>query len=272
MQQTKQLVKARNISVKKLEMADAHCHIDLIQDFSIVTSAIESGVSTIVTNAVDTKSIMKTLQLADNKHVFAAVGIDPEHSLKMEENTFDEEINFVVNIIKEHSRSIVAIGEIGLDYKIVGGFENMAKQRDVFERFLDLAQSLRLPVSVHSRNAMKDVISILKERKQEKVHVHFFEGDAKEAKTLEKLGYYISIPPLDSSKRKRVVKNFDINMIMPESDSPVVGESPMSVEKSIRLVAEAKGMDFEKAAQMLTDNVKRFFNISSAANVGLIRY
>jgi TatD DNase family protein len=120
-----------------------------------------------------------------------------------------------------------------------------------------------LPASIHSRNALKQVLYTLKEKKVEKVHLHYFEGDVEEAKEAERLGYMISIPPLESGKRKRVIKAISLDNLMAESDSPVVGASPRDVQTSVKLVAETKGIEFETAAEALTMNTKKFFNTHS---------
>ena len=144
-------------------------------------------------------------------------------------------------------------------------FEQKAAQQTVFERMLDLAKELDLPVSVHSRDSMDAVLMTLKKKEMRRVHLHFFEGNVFQAKEAESRGYMISIPPIDSAKRRLVAKDVSIEMLMAESDCPVVGESPALVEKSIRMIAEMKGMVFEKAAETLTLNTKKFFNITKPA-------
>ncbi|HUC38671.1 MAG TPA: TatD family hydrolase [Candidatus Acidoferrum sp.] len=256
--QTRQLLQEE---VKKniVEMADAHCHLSILSDPLIIRSAVDYGVSTIITNGVDTPSNIKTLEISDNKNVFPALGVDPEHALAIEESSFEREIEFNVNMIMQNASRVVAIGEIGLDYWIGGGPRNLTRQKHVFKRFIDLAMEMDLPMSVHSRNAMKDVLEILKEKEAKRVHLHFFEGGVEEARAAQKLGYVISVPPIESAKRKRVISFMPIEQIMAESDSPVVGQTPKSVEKSIRYIAEVKGIGFDEAASLLTENTKRFF-------------
>ena len=246
------------------EMADAHCHLDLM-DQSSIGKCIKAGVMTMITDGIDTKSNAMAIELSDGKHVFAALGIDPEHAL----NIGDEELEFNIGIIKSNAKRIVAIGEIGLDYKKAVDFKAIARQRTIFERFLDLAESLKLPVCVHSRNALDDVLSITGERDSSKVQIHFFEGNVQQAKEIERRGYMISIPPLESGKRMRALKEMAIDNIMAESDAPVACSSPLMVKKSIEMIAAAKGLSFESAAEAVTQNTKRFFSLSSKG--GLIR-
>ena len=247
------------------ELADAHCHLDLIRDPSAIYNSIKAGVMTMVTDGVDTISNMKAVELSDGRHIFAALGIDPEHAIRME----DEEIEFNISMIKSNASRIVAIGEIGLDYKKAADFKVVARQRTVFEKLLDLAESLKLPVCVHSRNALDEVLSITGEHGSRRVHIHFFEGNVQQAKEIERRGYMVSVPPLESAKRMRALREIAIDNIMAESDAPAAGDSPMSVRKSIEMIAAAKDISFEAAAEATTLNTKKFFGL--CAKAGLMR-
>ncbi len=259
-EQTLAISSAKEASITR--MADAHCHLDMLSAEEI-SNAIKSGVRVIITNGVDTKSNMATLKLADNINIFAAVGIDPEHS-----NISGEELEFNIHLAESNRQHIVAIGEIGLDNKITADANLLKRQREVLDRFLDLAVSLNLPVSVHARNAVEDVLLMLEEKNIAKAHLHFFEGNAEQAKRAERRGYMISIPPFKSSRRDRVIKDVAIDNILAESDAPAAGTSPLDVKKSIEIIASAKGMSFEKAAEVLFYNTRKFFGIDA----GFVRH
>ena len=107
--------------------------------------------------------------------------IDPEFVEKMS----DEEIEFNIGVIRANRGRIVGIGEVGLDYKMARGVGDPERQKLVFGRMLDLAMELGLPVSVHARNSLDDVLRILEEKGVRKAHLHFFEGDETHAKTVE---------------------------------------------------------------------------------------
>ena len=242
-----------------VEMADAHCHLDLITNNDLIKESIDSGVKTIITNGVNTRSNMKSLEITDNINVFAALGVDPENAISLTK----EELDFNIKMIRSNRSKIVAIGEIGLDYKKGVGSKDTEKQKSVFKSFLELAKELDMPISVHSRNAIVDVIELVKEYKMDRAHFHFFEGDVVNAKEIEKNGYVISIPPVETGRRKRVIRSISIENIMVESDAPVVGATPQDVEKSIKIIAEAKDIGFERVAEQLTNNTKQFFRTGS---------
>jgi TatD DNase family protein len=238
------------------ELADAHCHADMIPQ-ELLKQSIAFGVHTIVTNGVDTKSNIKTMEISDHRNIFPALGIGPESAFKMTE----EELKFNIGMIKANSGTLVAIGEIGLDYKVVGGEIGLSRQRYVFGLLLDLANELNLPVSVHSRGALPEVLQTLEKKKVKKVQLHYFEGDENDAKRVAKLGYMVSIPPIESSKRRRAIMEIPMKQLMVESDCPAIGESPKDVEKAVRIIAETRGMSFDDVAEMTQNNTKTFFNI-----------
>lgn len=266
---TKQFLKEKEedktIDKQLTEMADAHCHLDLINDIETIRESISHGVRTIITNGVDTKSNMRNMELADNRNIFAMMGIDPEHS-----NIGDDELNFNMNMIRQNSNKIVGIGEIGLDYGKVMDTVPIERQKHVFSSFLDLAKDLHMPVSIHSREALADVLQILTDKGIVMAHIHFFEGNTQQAKELEKRGYMISVPPFQSTKRSKVINEIAIDNIMAESDAPAAGTTPEDVEKSIEIVAEAKKIDFKRAAELLTQNTKKYFRIHTRGT--FIRY
>jgi TatD DNase family protein len=249
---------------QKVEMADAHCHLDLMKDHSLVLSAIERGVLTIITDGVNALTSRTAVKIATlSKNVFAAIGIDPENAPYAEARHLIGNVKELQALALSNEGRVVAIGEIGLDYMKANTPELVAKQKMVFEAMLDLANELELPVSVHSRKSMEDVLAMLKEKGMKGVHLHFFEGDVLQAKEAEKLGYMISIPPVESAKRKLVIKEIAIDHIMAESDAPVVGTTPADVERSIAMIASVKGLEFARAAEQLTFNTKKFFGIGT---------
>lgn len=249
------LKKDQNLQQKTIvELADAHCHLDLMDGASI-SEAINAGVKTLITNGVDIKSDMESVRLADGRNVFTMLGIDPEHSIFLEEN----ELELAVNLIKGSiTPGVVGIGEIGLD----GKTGKMEWQKKVFGRFVDLASELQLPMSIHSREALDEVLSVLEAKGAKRAHIHFFEGSVEQAKRAERLGCMISIPPLESGRRRKVIKEVSIDNIMVESDAPVAVKSPADVSKAVEMIAEEKRITFEQAASSVVANTKRFFGIA----------
>ncbi len=262
----KEILKNQNIRKQKVEMADAHCHLNLMPN-SNFAEFISYGVKILITNGVDTKSNLESLNISDNKHIFPALGIDPQTALLITDN----ELNFNINLIKENLNKIVSIGEIGLDFIIASDNTKKERQIQVFKKLLDLAIEFNLPVSLHSRNSIKELIYILETKKPHKVHFHFFEGDLNNIEFIKLNNYMISIPPIPSPKRMQVIKELPISNIMVESDAPAASKSPIYIENAIRMISEIKGLEFEKAAKIITDNTKIFFGIKNKLNLNSLR-
>ena len=244
-------------------LADAHTHIDLLKDDGLLKESINRGVGTIVTCGVDYRTSVRALELSDYSAIFPEVGLDPENAL-----LGGNGIDAVCELAKKNSARIVGIGEIGLDFKKAASEMEREKQREAFKSMIGLGMALDKPLTVHSRNSIKEVLEILKDSGAKKVQLHYFEGGDDDARTAAGLGYYISVPPLESRKRAAAIKNFPIELLMAETDTPVVGKAPYYVEVSVRIVADVKGIDYYKAAEILTANTKRFFKINAGGMAG----
>ena len=253
---TREILK-HDLQVKTVtELADAHCHLDLLSA-SQIGEAINASVKTLITNGVDIKSDMAAMRIADGRNVFAMLGIDPEHAVLIR----PDELEGALGLIRgSFGPGVVGIGEIGLDGKV----GNMEWQKVVFRRLLDIALELRVPVSIHSREALDEVLAILEEKAVKKAHIHFFEGSIEQAKRVERMGYMISIPPLESARRRKVIKEVSIDNIMVESDAPAAAKSPADVKKAVEMIAEEKRITFEQAAHAVVANTKRYFGIENA--------
>lgn len=236
-------------------LIDAHCHLDLFPNpEEVVNSAVANGIEAMITAGGSSKGNLASLKIAGHDRVFAVIGIDPLAA--------QTEFGLIDNLeeVMLTSRKIVGIGEIGLDAKVLDRVP-IEVQRNAFGRQLDIAKVHDMPVVIHSRGMIGEVMKMLQERRVKKAMFHFFEGDERQAAELAGMGYLISIPPAESSKRKRVIKELDLSSMVFETDSPVVGKDPADVAKVVRLVADLKGFSFEEVALRAAQNVKGFFYI-----------
>lgn len=236
-------------------LADAHCHLDLFDDpATVVNEAISKGVSVIITSGGSRKGNEMTSNLAKGLNVYGVIGIDPTFAA-----VDHEYVEQSIDLIKKNVH-LIGIGEIGLDAKV----EDKAKpdiQKEVFMAQIDIANDLGIPVVVHSRGRMKEVIKIFDEHPADRAMFHFFEGDEDQARYLAKRGHMISIPPRESARMKRVIKEIDLTHIVAETDAPVAGKAPSDVRSVVELISSIKNIDFSEAAERVSDNVKGFFHI-----------
>lgn len=149
-----------------------------------------------------------------------------------------------------------------------------ALQQNVFIRQLELAQSLRLPVIVHDREAHQDCLSIVREHPQVTGVYHCYSGSLEDAKVLVKLGWMLSFTGVITYKNARkaleVIDWLPMDRIMIETDSPYLTPEPFRGKRNdsgyVHLVAEAiaqvKGVPPEEVAAVTLENGRRFFGIS----------
>ncbi len=235
------------------ELIDAHCHLDLFDDYrTVVSDSRIGGVSGMITAGGSAKSSMAAISIADGMSVLAVIGIDPAYA--------QSDGGFVAGMeeLVRKNPCVVGVGEAGLDYKVG---PQKAVQKRIFEEQIELAQMLDIPIVIHCRQAMDDVIGIVRDRGVGRAMFHYFEGDEQQAARLAEMGNLISIPPIESARRKRVISALDIDSLAAETDSPAVGRNPLDVIKVVEWIAATRGIDFVYAAQRVTQNVKKLFSL-----------
>ena len=145
--------------VKTINLIDSHCHLDLPQFAADRTEVMEraraAGIGLIVAPGIDLPQCRQALELADaHAELYVAVGIHPNSADQCDAATLDD-----LRRLAAHPK-VVAIGEIGLDFY----WKTVAPdvQHAAFERQLDLAAELGLPVIIHSREANDAVTAMLR--------------------------------------------------------------------------------------------------------------
>ena len=251
---------------------DTHAHYDsgaFNADWKeLLASMPQKGVELIVNPGCDLESSRTAVALAEEfPHVYAAVGVHPSDCGEWGEGT-------LLELRQLASRPKVrAIGEIGLDYYWKDN-PPRALQQNVFHRQLELAQSLRLPVIVHDREAHQDCLSIVREHPQVTGVYHCYSGSLEDAKVLVKLGWMLSVTGVITYKNARkaleVIDWLPMDRIMIETDSPYLTPEPFRGKRNdsgyVHLVAETiaqvKGVPPEEVAAVTLENGRRFFGIS----------
>jgi len=236
-------------------IVDAHCHLELYDDpDATVSLSMESGIGALITSGWTLKSSKECAGLTRLKGVYATVGLGPEGSVG------DSGLIEELERIAKTNKKVVGIGEIGLDTKALEKV-SQADQESLFMEQLDLAEKLRLPPVIHSRGMLSRIIEILDERKTEKAMFHFFGGNEEDAKKLERQGYLMSIPPLDSGRLKRVISAVGIESLVAETDAPLVGKLPSDAVKVVEKIAVIKGKGPEEVGLIITQTIKDYFGI-----------
>ena len=208
-------------------LIDSHAHIDLAEfnkdRDQVMARAREQGVRAVINVGLDAESSRKSLEMAQKyEDIFVAVGFHPHEASKMKEGDLKSLAD-----LSGDSR-VVAIGEIGLDF-----YRNLSpreSQLEVFEKQLDLAVELGLPVVVHCRQAHKEVYDILSgwvkntPDNYKRGVIHCFSGDIDMARRYIELGFYISIAGSvtypSAGELVGVARELPLDRLLLETDAP----------------------------------------------------
>jgi TatD DNase family protein len=265
-----------------MELIDVHCHLDDNRLRSRLDEVIESfrkaGGKFIITSGVNPHTNREVLEIASKYSdvIKVSFGIYPIDSIakdikgslsddmrQIEEFDVDEELKW----IEDNKEKCVAVGEVGLDYKVVEGFEK--EQREVFSKVIELAKKIDKPLIIHSRKAEADAIDMMEEAGCKRVLMHCFNGKKSLIRRARDLGWSFSVPAVITRLEhfRMLVDMVPIEQLVTETDapylSPVVGEvnESKNVAVTVKEIAKIKGMDYREVAEKLFDNAKKLFGL-----------
>lgn len=168
-----------------------------------------------------------------------------------------------------------AIGEIGLDYHY--DFAPKDVQKEVFAGQVALAVARDLPVVIHSRDAMADTVSVLKDAGAGRVRgvIHCFTGTADEARMALDLGFYVSFAGILTFPRAQSLRDaaamVPLDRVLVETDSPFLApvphrgkrNEPAWVTETLATLAGVKGLPIADAGEIVRANAARLFASSA---------
>jgi len=272
-------------------LTDTHCHLDFNKfdedRDAVVQRALEVGVERILVPALEMESSKAVIQLANSHpNIFAAVGFHPT-DLDAWDGTSIENLH---KLAESEKNKVVAIGEIGLDYYWVKEPEKQAKQREVLQQQLELAQNVDLPVVIHMREendewfgqASIDLLEILthwhNELKMqnhplaEKPGVlHSYNGNLETAQKAIMLNFYLGVTgPVTYKKaeeKRQVIRQIPLERLLIETDSPFLTPVPHRGKRNepafvfhiADKIAEIHMTTREQVAEITSENAKNLF-------------
>ena len=236
----------------------------------IINDALQSGVTCILTGT-DPKENRQIDTFINNHQAYGTVGIHPHNA----DSTRDKDYLEIEKIAKTNNK-IVAIGECGLDFDRM--FSTKENQIKCFEKQIEIAETLNMPLFLHERNAVEDFIKVLSNHKEicKKSIVHCFTGNTETLKKYLSMGCYIGITGwiCDSRRAKdlrQAVKYIPLDRIMIETDSPfltpknIQGLSKTNYPQNVKYVAKELAMHMGVPENTLIskakENTEHFFSI-----------
>lgn len=289
-------------------MFDSHAHLNFEafkDDYrEVIKRSFENGIEGIINVGTNFKSSKRAVEIAEefskgpflaNKlakvrnlgRVYAAVGFHPDHLDEIETGDIDSEIEKFRELAK--NPKVVAIGEIGLDnyYFKTGRLkdtkENRKKTEEIFEKMLNLAGEVNLPIIIHSREAETETLKQLTDNPSTPLGVnskqltggvvHCFTGSMEFAKKVLELGFYIGFTAIatypNTDDLARVIKEVPLERILIETDCPFIAPQkyrgqrcePWYVQETAQKIAEIKEVSLEEIVQKTTENAKKLFKL-----------
>ena len=251
-------------------MIDTHCHLYL-KEFKndlqeVIDRARTAGVSKFYLPCIDSRLIGDMLLLEENyKGVcFSMMGLHPA-SVKED---YLQELETVESWLQK--RKFAAVGEIGLDFYWDRTFEK--QQYVCFERQIEWALQYKLPVVIHSRNATRECIDVIKRYQANGFTgvFHCFGGSNDLAFDIIACGFYIGIGGVITYKNAglaEVVANIPLEHLVLETDAPYLSPVPFRGKRNessyLSLIAEklaqVKGVSVEEVVAVTTVNAEKLF-------------
>jgi TatD DNase family protein len=245
----------------KMSLVDCHAHLEELENLSeSLDEAKAACVRGIIAVGMDRESNQKVLHIANENmgYVYPALGY---HPWKIKEEEAEANLSFIRDRVGEG----LALGEIGLDYKIKVKKELQWK---VFGELLDIALESNKPVIIHCRYSHRRAFEMVREREIKRAVFHWYSGPIGLLDEILKTGYFISATPAlaYSSPHQAAIKRAPIERILLETDTPVSYQGRESMPKDVRItlkeVVRLKGLDPSVVAEQTTANASLFFQIS----------
>mgnify|MGYP006208273477 FL=1 len=251
---------------------DSHCHLEhepMSSDLNkVVERAIKNNVKYLLSISTTDESFEKILKIVEAyNNIYGTYGIHP-HETKNYLSLNSTQIIKKTNTNKK----IIGIGETGLDFYY--DHSDRTIQKKLFIEHIYAAQSLNLPLIVHTRSAEKETYEILKselKNRDVKILIHCFTGTKDFAHKLVDMGCYISASGVVTFKKSQNLAETFFSLpndrILVETDSPYLSPEPLRgrpnepshIVHTVNFLANLKGLDPEIFGQKTTSNFFKLF-------------
>lgn len=260
------------------ELIDTHCHLnheDFLNDWADVYRRAEAaGVTRFLCISYDAESSRRAAGLAaEHSAIYAALGIHPESANEWNADASAE----IAALFAAQPDKLTAYGEIGLDYH----WDTVPRERqsEVFAAQIAFARSLRpslpLPLIIHNRDALADVMAVLKSSQTPApIVMHCFTGDTADARQCLDAGFYLGIGGVATFKKSDAVREAiayaPLDRLLLETDCPYLApqarrgrrNEPSYLPAIAETVAAAKAISLEEVAAVTTSTAKRLFRLT----------
>ena len=258
---------------KAINYIYTHAHIYL-EDFDkdrkdVLERAEKAGIDLIILPAIDMSTfdaMWQCYQVNVNLQKMM-IGLHPG-SVKED---YKLELNFIENQLQNNVNSFIGIGEIGMDLYWAKTY--IVEQRIVLIQQLQWAIQYDLPVCIHQRNSLHEIISILDEFSNKPRGIfHCFTGTYEEAKIIIDRGFMLGIGGIITFKNNKLaqtISQIGLDYLVLETDAPYLTPVPYRGKRNessfiphiAKKIAEILKIDIKKVAFKTTMNAKNLFSL-----------
>lgn len=254
-------------------LIDTHCHLDAAEFAAdrdaVAIQAHQQAVAAIVVPAVHRTNFDAVMRLAtQHAHVHYALGIHPMYVNQSQR----QDLTLLAEALKQAMQSQkipAAIGEIGLDFFVTN--DNKSEQIYFFTEQLKLAKAFDLPVILHVRRAVDDVLKYCRQYQLKGGIAHAFNGSRQQADEFIKLGFKLGFGGAmtypHALKIRELAASLPIESIVLETDAPDIPpiwltnstvsrlrNTPLELAKIAEVLAGIRGLEVAQVAGMTTQN------------------
>jgi len=264
-----------------MQLIDTHVHLNF-DSFSDDLDAVrdrwrQAGVDRLVHSCVEPSEFEAMRAIADRcPELSLAIGLHPLSAERWTPALGDD-----IERIAQSDDRVVAIGETGLDF-----FKADDRDRQVaaFERHLQIASDLDLPVIIHCRDAADEMVRVLhdwrdRQGRLPRCVMHCWAGTADEVKAFVEFDFYISFSGIVTFKTAESVREsvalVPDDRLLVETDCPFLApvphrgqrNEPAFVRAVADRVADLRGVSLETLARQTTENAQHCFKLSPSRSL-----
>ncbi|MCI8957952.1 MAG: TatD family hydrolase [Lachnospiraceae bacterium] len=251
---------------------DTHAHYDdeaFAPDRDMLLESLAAhNIGTVVNIGASIQTTKNTLALVHRyPFLYGTAGVHPSETGELNDHLLD----WLKHVAGENR--IVAIGEIGLDY--YWKEPDPAIQKHWFVRQMDLARQVKLPVVIHSRDAAKDTLDIMKAEQAGDLGgvIHCFSYGVEMAREYLDMGFYLGIGGVltfeNARKLKEVVAYMPMDRIVLETDCPYLSPVPhrgkrnssLNLPYVVEAISRIKQVPAEEVVAITEQNGRRLYRI-----------
>ena len=258
-----------------MHFIDTHAHVyaeELTSSIDIVIeNSIKAGISKIIMPAIDSTTLDAMLKVEAQfpAHCIAMMGL---HPCSVKENV-KEELAIIETQLQK--RKFIAIGEIGLDYYWDKTF--LTQQMEAFQIQMQWALDYKLPIAIHTRNAMGETIEAVKPfaKKGLRGIFHCFSGSKESAEQIISMGFHLGLGGVLTYKNAGVaeaIKDIPMEWLVLETDTPYLSPVPYRgktnepsymIQVAMKL-AEIKNLPLHEIGAITTSNAEKLFGLGNS--------